>query len=251
MRRLAFVLAVAVVLGTAVSTAQVADENQQREALKHYRAGEQLMYAESWDAAAQEFRQAIQLNPLMTIAHYGLGQVYMETKRYPEAIRAFTEARAAATRLATLAGSERAAAERMRDDQRRALQQALDQVRSGQAKVADPIREGLRLESRIHDLESTRHRDIDPLQAPPEISLSLGSAYFHTGALADAEREYRAAIQARPAFGEAHNNLAVVCMMTGRLDEAKDEVRRAEKAGFPVNPQFKKDLDRRSPGRVD
>jgi Tfp pilus assembly protein PilF len=77
----------------------------------------------------------------------------------------------------------------------------------------------------------------------------LGSAYFRNGAMADAEREYRAAIAVDPKVGEAHSNRAVVCMMTGRIAEANQQVAAAEKAGFRVNPQLKADLKKASAGR--
>ena len=44
-------------------------------------------------------------------------------------------------------------------------------------------------------------------------------------------------------LGQAHNNLAVICMLTGRLDEAEAEVKLAERNGFRVNPRFKDDLN--------
>jgi len=87
--------------------------------------------------------------------------------------------------------------------------------------------------------------DIDA-GAPAFVSLALGSAYFRAERMADAEREYKAAVDADSKAGEAHNNLAVVFMLTGRLDAAVKEVDLAEKSGFRVNPEFKKDLaDRR------
>jgi hypothetical protein len=52
-------------------------------------------------------------------------------------------------------------------------------------------------------------------------------------------------VRVEPKLGEAHNNLAVVCMLTDRLDAAEEEVKVAEKAGFRVNPQFKEDLKNR------
>ena len=45
-----------------------------------------------------------------------------------------------------------------------------------------------------------------------------------------------------PNLGEAHNNLAVLYMRTGRLAAADEELRLAERSGVRVNPQFKKDL---------
>jgi Flp pilus assembly protein TadD len=99
------------------------------------------------------------------------------------------------------------------------------------------------LQNRIRDLENARQRNL-PLEqsTPPEVSLALGSAYFRRGDLTDAEREYRTALAVNPKMGEAHNNLAVVLFMTGRLDEAKGEAALAKKNGFKVNPQFEEDL---------
>ena len=51
-----------------------------------------------------------------------------------------------------------------------------------------------------------------------------------------------------PKFGEAHNNLAVVYMMSDRLPEAEAEIKQAEHSGFRVNPQFQRDLADR--GRI-
>ena len=45
--------------------------------------------------------------------------------------------------------------------------------------------------------------------------------------------------------GEVHNNLAVVCLMRDRIDEAAEHVKQAEKAGVRVNPQLKSDIEAR------
>ena len=52
----------------------------------------------------------------------------------------------------------------------------------------------------------------------------------------------------KPRLGEARNNLAVVYMMMGRLEEAHNEMKAAEQAGYRVNPQFKADLQKRLKG---
>ena len=77
--------------------------------------------------------------------------------------------------------------------------------------------------------------------------LSLGSAHFRSGKLASAESAWKVALEVNPAFGEVHNSLAVVYMMTERFKEAEDEVKQAERAGFKVNPQLKNDLKDRRP----
>ena len=77
---------------------------------------------------------------------------------------------------------------------------------------------------------------------PPWVSLALGSAYFRAGRLSDAEREYKATIAADSRSGEAHNNLAVVYLETGRITEAEASVKAAKKAGFKVHPQLEQDI---------
>ncbi len=47
--------------------------------------------------------------------------------------------------------------------------------------------------------------------------MALGSAYFRNGTLPDAEREYREALKIDSQVGEAHNNLAVVCLRRGDI----------------------------------
>jgi Tfp pilus assembly protein PilF len=83
---------------------------------------------------------------------------------------------------------------------------------------------------------------------PAFVSLALGSAYFRAGKLQDAEREYKAAIDADSKTGEAHSNLAVVYMETGRYDDAERSVAAAEKAGYKVHPQLKDDIKKRRKG---
>lgn len=239
--------ALAVMLATGAAAQQLAEEGDRREARRHYRAGQELLYAEAWEKAAAEFQAAIRLDPLLTLAYYGLGQANMGLKNYPAAIRAFIGCREAFHNIAKLQTSNKLAVDRLRDDELRELRDSLSLIQgsSSAIKYINPLTLE-RLQSRIRDLEKERQRpSTRPFQTPAEVSLALGSAYFRSGALEDAEREYRAAIDVNPKLGEAHNNLAVVCMMTGRLDEAEQEVKLAEKSGFKVHPQFKQDLKAR------
>jgi Flp pilus assembly protein TadD len=80
------------------------------------------------------------------------------------------------------------------------------------------------------------------VRIPAELSLALGSAHFRRGEREPAEESYRAALRTNNGLGAAHNNLAFICMITGRLDEARKHLRQAEEAGFRVDPGFKKDL---------
>jgi tetratricopeptide (TPR) repeat protein len=221
-------------------------EQAHREALVHYRAGQALLYAEDLTKAEPEFRTAIKLDPLLVLAHYSLGQVYMGMKQYPDAVKAFTACRQAYLDIGALQASDSVRSYQRYDEEIRELRDSVRTIRSGTVKLAQPEISILKLENRINDLENAKRRASSvPGDVPAEFSLALGSAYFRSSALADAEREYESALKVNPRFGEAHNNLAVVLMLQGRLEKAGEHLKSAEKAGFHVNPQFKADLEKR------
>jgi tetratricopeptide (TPR) repeat protein len=240
-----------VVALVSVPAAQIASDRNQRDALQHYRAGEEAMHGERLDVAEREFRESVRLDPLLHLAHYGLGQVFMKTKRFPLAVLAYLDARAAFRAGAAQALQDETAYQRQIDDQIRALEDAKRSFEGNgpRAKVPDVNSTLLRIDTQINQLRNQRRRNPDkPAEVPGWISLALGSAYFRTDAMADAEREYREASKVEPRLGEAHNNLAVVLMLTGRLEEAEREMKTAEKAGFRVSPQFKEDLKKAMAG---
>lgn len=224
------------------------DEASRLQALVHYRQGQQAFASEDFERAEAEFKAAIRLDPLLFLAHYGLGQVHMSTRSYPEAVRAFTGSREAFHAEESKRLLDATLWNRRLEEQIRAVEDALRglQAQAPQLPIANAQSMIARIESQLHELKRRRQRgDKVPAPTPPGISIALGSAYFRSGALADAEREYRAALEVNPKLGEAHNNLAVVYLLTGRLDQAQDELRLAEKAGFKVDPGLRQDLKKR------
>jgi tetratricopeptide (TPR) repeat protein len=222
----------------------VVDQARAKEALSHYRAGDEFLHAEQFEKAAAEFSTAIKLDPLLTLAHYGLGQSYMGMKSYRQAIDAFIGCRDAYRQISAMQMSDKISADQRRDDEVRELKDSLRRLESGQIKGNNRATI-LRIESQIREVENSKQRGMQSFDAPAGVFLALGSAYFRSGSLEDAEREYRQAIKVNSKLGEAHNNLAVVCMMTNRFGEAEEEIKLAEKAGYRVNPQFKEDLKNR------
>jgi len=232
----------------ALASALAADQRrdlQRADAQQEYRKGESYMREEHFDQAAAAFKRAVALDPEFVLAWFSLGQCQMALKRYPEAVVAYEGARDAALRVNTLGTADLARREREREDEVQEIRQTLQRLRSGQIKFASAQLE-IQLEERLRLLEDSRHRGREGGYRPPaEIWLGLGSAYFRSGRAEDAEREWKEAASLDPKLGPAHNNLAVVYMLSGRFSEAKAEVRAAEKAGFPVSPQFKEDLKKR------
>lgn len=219
-------------------------EREQAAAAQHFKRGMESLMTEKYDLAETEFKAAVAIDPLYDAAFYGLGQVYMATKRYPDALKAYLASRdafKAATAAETLAGAE--SDRRLRDqiqalkDNERNMTRLGSQSPNAQQTI-DQIRE------QIQELESRKSRrsGATPPPVPAGLSMALGSAYFRLNDLANAETEYKAALEVKQNFGEAHSNLAVVYLVTGRAAEAEAEVKAAEKAGFRVNPKLKEDI---------
>jgi Flp pilus assembly protein TadD len=172
----------------------------------------------------------------------------MATKRYEQAVRAYLDSRKAFNDAVAAEKFDAATVDRRLSDRLQALREYGRALQRGSATQAQGLTAAIqRNQEEIRQTESMLNRaksGVAP-DPPPGLSMALGSAYFRTGDLKSAEREYLDAVTAKPSFGEAHSNLAVVYMMTGRLEHADQEIALAEKAGFSVNPQLKADIRKR------
>jgi tetratricopeptide (TPR) repeat protein len=244
---LAAVISIVMYAGTSV---QGLTPREQAAASNHFKAGMQALASERWDRAETEFRAAIKIDPLYDAAFYGLGQLYMIKKQYDDAIRAYQDSRNAFKASAEARATDKVSTDRRIRDQIQAIN---DYVRSleragarGNPNLAADLQ---RQRVRIRQLEAQLTLSAGSMpDIPAGLSLAIGSAFFRTGNFFEAEREYLEAVRVDPGFGEAHNNLAVVYLLTNRLDLAEREIALAEKAGFKVSPDLKADLKKRRGG---
>lgn len=239
-------IALAAIVLTAVATgpafAQFASEQDRREALRHYRDGQELLSRERFEQAAEAFGKAIEKDRLMTLAHHSLGESYMALRRYASAVQAFIGARQALETLHGLSQRDRVAVEKQRDDEMRELRDAIRRVQ--QMPGPNMTLRLTKMEAQMQELDRKRTSNDGPFVPPSELSLALGSAYFRNGQLEDAEREWRAAVAVNPGMGEAYNNLAALYAMAGLKQQAEEAVKAAEKARFRVHPQLKEDISK-------
>ena len=236
-RRVLMFVLIAVSAAAPAMAQRLVDAQSRREAIRFYRTGMEFFSAEKFERAAEEFTKATEKDPLFTLAHYQAGQSYMNLKRYASAIHVFQKCLEASRELYALAETNRFAVEKQRDDDIREMRESVKML----AQSGHQLR-AMNAEQHLADLEKQRTSMDAGYRAPAEVLLSLGSAYFRNGQSEQAEAEWKAAIESNPKLGEAHNNIAVVYMQTGRLDLAEQELKLAEKNGFRVNPQFKTDL---------
>ncbi len=237
-------LAVSALLLTAVPAAAQIDPVRER-ARVQWKIGWENMKAESFEAAAKSFQNAIDIDPKYEDAYYGLGRADMAMKKFVEAVAAYSKARDLYRADAGRQFANASEMRRARENKILDIDENIRLLRSGPQTMQtnDQVRQ---FEDRKRELQEAIQRgnnvSIETNSVPAWISLALGSAYFRTGNMADAEREYKAAIEADGKTGEAHSNLAVVYLQTGRIEEAEKSVKAAEKAGFKVHPMLKQDI---------
>jgi Flp pilus assembly protein TadD len=247
----------AAILATAVDCALAVSDEHARAARELFREGQRALIEARVADAVPPLTRAVELDPLNALAHYGLGEANMGLARYGEAVAAFSRSREAFRCSASAAGEARKRAESR-------LRVEISELRDGiRALDERRLKENLVLWKEVNDdtrsagqklraLEDLRGR-LEALEGalrsgnavPAGVNLAIGTAHFQAGQLADAEREFRGMLAADPRSGDAHNNLAVICMLDGRLDEAAREIRLAEKAGIDVSPRLKQELRRR------
>jgi tetratricopeptide (TPR) repeat protein len=227
-------------------TAQPASDRDRLEAVQHYRAGQDALRTEKYEEAEREFQTSIKLDPAYELPRYGLGQTYMAMKRYPAAITAFQKCRDVFHANNAVDSADDVKRQRRIEDMIKELEDQKRLYQSPGRSTGGPMARQYvqQLDVQINTLKEGRQRKTTSGDEPTPawLSLALGSAYFRSDAYADAEREYKNATAVNPKLGEAHNNLAVVYLMTGRATDAATELDAAEKAGFKVNPQLKEDV---------
>ena len=221
-------------------------ERDQHAVTQHFKLGMQALLGEQYDTAEREFRAAVKIDPLYDAAFYGLGQVYMATRRFDSAVTAYIAARDAFRSATAAEALASVTSDRRLKDQIEALKDYERNLTRQTAAATNPAARGPidRVRDQILQLETrmSRRAGTTPPPVPAGLSMALGSAYFRLDKLEDAEREYEAAIDVSPTLGEAHSNVAVVYLVTGRISEADAAVKAAEKTGFRVNPKLKDDI---------
>lgn len=236
------VMGLALALAVGLPTSGPAAAKNRRAALGEFRTGESFLQSEQFEEAAEQFRRAIALDPFLVVAHYNLGYTSMLLKRYPDAVRAYEGCIDAVELLNRAGAAEQEALEKARLDELNEIKDSLTAVRTGKIKNMAVGPTVLRYEERIRVLEQLRFGPGAQNPVPAEVYLGLGSAYFRQNLLTEAEQAYGRAVRTNDRLGAAHNNLAVIFMLTGRFEQAHAAIRSAEKVGFMVDKRLKADL---------
>ena len=245
----AFAFVPVVLLAWTIAAAQQPPNTRER-AREPYLAGLEHMRQEAYDAARKAFETALGIDPAFEMAHYMLGRVHLAQKNYAPAVAALLKSRDLFISQASQQFMSKQEGQRHRRERAAELDDLISNLQRATPQtfqIKEQIRQLEERKRQVEDLD--RAKDLTPeRQVPAFVSLSLGSAYFRLGRLAEAEQAYVATIAADPKTGEAHNNLAVVYFETGRFDQARASLRAAEKAGVRVHPELKAQINAKAGG---
>ena len=240
MRTPSFVLLMVLFAGSAAAQ-QVSATDRDR-ARTQNRLGWEALRAEKFEQAVKSFQEAIEIRRDYEYAHYGLGRTYLAMRRYADAVAVLEKCKDLYLAQGSRQFTNVQEATRFREDRVLEIDEQIRLLRAGPQNVQtqDLVRQ---YETTKRDLQENIRRSqgmtIDAT-VPSWVSLSLGSAYFRGGRLKEAEGAYVEALKSDARLGEAHNNLAVVYLETGRIDEALASLESAKKAGVKVNPELEK-----------
>ena len=240
MRTPSFVLLMVLFAGAAAAQ-QVSAADRDR-ARTQNRLGWEALRAEKYEQAVKSFQEAIDIRRDYEYAHYGLGRTYLAMRRYGDAVTVLEKCKNLYLAQGSRQFTNVQEATRFREDRVVEIDEQIRLLRTGPqtAQTQDLIRQ---YETTKRDLQENIRRSqgmtIDAT-VPGWVSLSLGSAYFRSGRLKEAEGAYVEAVKSDARLGEAYNNLAVVYLETGRFDEALASLESAKKAGVKVNPELEK-----------
>jgi Tfp pilus assembly protein PilF len=227
--------------------------NLRERATVPYEEGLQQLRQEAFDAAARSFEAAIAIDENFDMAYYMLGRTHLVRKQYTAAVYALEKCRSLHQAEATRSFADKQEGQRLRRERIAELDQLINDTQAAAARpenatrrfsLLEQVRQYQERKRQIQDLD--RNDDLSPARLVPAfVSLSLGSAYFRSGKLAEAETAYLAALGADAKVAEAHNNLAVVYLETGRIAEAERSIAAAERLGLRVLPALKEEVARR------
>jgi len=247
------IAALGALLGSAAGSARAAPAgaNEIRQADRHCQTGLKALQTGNVAKAREAFARAFEAAPNFPPAHLGLGHVALAERDFSRALAEYTAARDTWSTFGDLLEELEMARWSRTQDEIRRLQDELRQMQnrerglvSGESLSTTQRTLQTSLEQRIRTLEAVPMPTTDVTTDPPaDIEFHLGNALFRLERYEEARSAWETCAQKNPEFPLVRNNLAVLYLKAGRIEEARRAVAEAEALGMKVNPGLKEDIE--------
>lgn len=174
-----------------------------------YNLGVALMHAGRADEAIQAFLQVLAQAPKHMESLINLGGIYLSRGQADEALKAFTKALSV---------------------------HDFPLVRANLAVAYMQL-------GHLDEAEIQLRHALEGGQPMPDAWANLGSLLLQKGSLAESVEASLKALEIRPDFAIAHNNLAAAYLDLDQKEKAREHVELAQKYGYPVHQDLLDKLD--------
>jgi tetratricopeptide (TPR) repeat protein len=227
--------------------------HQLRQANKLSAKGANALEAGNLGKARELYTRAVEVVPSFPQAQLGLGHLEMRRREFGRALTAYEAAHDGFLMMGheiyvgELERYERAQEKviQLRRELARVQQMAANRV-DPSAYVQQRIAE---LERVILQLENVERPDSAMAdRVPGEVHFYIGNALMNLERIDEAIEAWETCARKTPAFALVHNNLAVAYWKKGRIDDALEEIDRAQRLGLEVHPNLRVDILRSKDG---
>jgi tetratricopeptide (TPR) repeat protein len=230
----------------AVSIVAASQTTQIMQASKHCNRGFRLLEKWQVDKAKASFEKALKLVPSYPDGHVGLGHVALNAKQYEQALTEYELAREGYAKLGDQLFDQRLKGYHESRSKVNDLRQLLNALESGQEGDPTSTQQVFRIteiQVQIETLENMPPPTKEMATEPPgELDFHVGNALCRLGRWEEAIGPLESCIRKSPEFAAAYNNIALAYWRSGRIEDARKSLVKAEALGFDVNPRFKEDL---------
>jgi tetratricopeptide (TPR) repeat protein len=174
-----------------------------------YNLGVALMHGGRTDDAIQAFLQVLAQAPKHMESLVNLGGIYLSRGQGDEALKAFTKALSV---------------------------HDFPLVRANLAVAYMQL-------GHLDEAEIQLRRALEGDQPLPDAWANLGSLLLQKGRLAESVEASLKALEVRPDFAVAHNNLAAAYLELDQKDKAKEHAKLAQEQGYPIHQDLLAKLD--------
>lgn len=205
-----------------------------------FEKGVTMFQADNIEGAEKLFNQALQKLPEHAEASFYLGLCYYKKEDWEKSLEYFSAAKELFKRLQAIIYDYKL------NKQSLSLEVAawinnVEMMYDGYAVGGNSPRVSERTRQ-AEKMASAKHPDSPEENPPARYYFYCGNCYMKLQKYQESYEEFMKTVEIDPSYGEAHNNLAIICFMAEQYVDSWLHLQLAKRNGATVSPDFEKNL---------